>query len=76
PCGKLGQWSKEQRVEKNPADRGTPLLIVDLPALGLKDAKVTGLGEMDEAVAAQTETLADGRLKVTASEQVRAVRIE
>jgi len=75
PCGKLGHWDKEWRVDKNPADRGTPLLIVDLPALGLKGASVTGLAEMGETVAAQTETLADGRLKITTSDQVRAYRI-
>ena len=50
--------------------------IVDLPALGLKDATVTGLGEMGESVAATTERLADGRLKITASDAVRAYRIQ
>jgi len=76
PCGKLGQWDKDWRVDKNPPDRGTSLLIVDLPALGLKGARVTGLAEMGEAAAAQTETLADGRLKITASDEVRAYRIQ
>lgn len=76
PCGKLGHWSADLRVEQIPTDRGTPLLIVDLPALGLQGAQVTGLAEMGEAAAAQTEALADGRLKITTSDKVRAYRLQ
>lgn len=75
PCGKLGQWGSDQRLKDIPADRGTPLLIVDPKVLGLKAAQLTAMGEMGESVAAQSERLEDGRLKITVTDQTRAFRI-
>jgi hypothetical protein len=76
PCGKLGYWSPEQRIDRIPADRGTPLLIVDLKALGLKTPQITGLGEMGDGKWIEGSNLADGRVRITASDSVRAYRIQ
>lgn len=76
PCGKLGYWSADQRLEKIPADRGCPVLIVDTRTLGLPQPQVTALGEMNEKQTASTEVLADGRLKFTVTDQTRAFLLQ
>lgn len=75
PCGHLGYWNAEQRLEKIPPDRGTPLLIVEPGALGMSSIVVEGVGEQGESLPAQTERLPDGRLKFFPSDKIRAYRL-
>ncbi len=75
PCGHLGWWAADHTLKDIPADRGCPVLIVDLQALGTAGAEVTGVGENGEAVETRTELLADGRLRLTATAHTRAFQI-
>ena len=72
PCGHLGWWAADHTLKDIPADRGCPVLIVDLPALGAQGAKISALGEMADAVDAITEVLEDGRLSIEANADTRA----
>lgn len=75
PCGHLGWWAADHTLKDIPADRGCPVLIVDLPALKAEGAQISALGEMGETVEARTELLEDGRLSIKATAETRAYLI-
>lgn len=75
PCGRLGHWTPDQTLANIPADRGTPLLIVDLPQLGLEGATITGADTAGVEGPADGEALGDGRLRLQATADLVEYRL-